>query len=93
MAQYQIMRWRGIPSQVRVSEGGEELSAMLSNAFQEYIDEVAMREGILGSDTYLDLWMWDDPQERAGRAQEVLEALVGELEAAGPQAATRPPAS
>ncbi|MBE7561007.1 virulence factor [bacterium] len=87
MAQYQIMRWKGIPSQVKAFDGNGEVSAMLSNAFQEYIDEVAMQEGLLGSDAYLDLWTWDEPVERPGGAQEVLDALVAELEAAGPRPA------
>ncbi len=88
MAQYQIMRWKGIPSQVKAFDGGGEVCAMLSNTFQEYIDEVAMQEGLLGSDVYLELWTWDDPSERAGVPQAVLDAVVAELEAAGPKAAT-----
>jgi hypothetical protein len=80
MARYRILFWRGIPAQVKVEEGGRWRSAALSERWQQEIDRVAMADGIVGSDEYLDEWQWSDVQERPGTAAEVLESLVTELE-------------
>ena len=80
MAEFQILYWRDIPAQVRVFDGRKPLSKKMSERFQETIDQVAMEEGLEGSDEYLDLWSWTDRQEREGDAQELLDLLVSELE-------------
>ena len=48
--------------------------------FQEEIDKIAMREGLAGTDDYLNQWRWTPKQERPGTAEEVAEALIQELE-------------
>jgi Virulence factor len=82
MARYRILSWRDIPAQVKVSEEGRRpLSAPLSERWQQEIDRVAMRDGLVGTDEYLAEWEWSPEVERPGSAEDVLEALVAELEA------------
>jgi hypothetical protein len=85
MARYRILAWRDIPAQVKVfADDGGELKAPLSDRFQEEIDRVAMDEGLIGSNEYLEQWAWSEDLERPGTPAEVLEAVVAELEASFP---------
>ncbi|MSR83745.1 MAG: hypothetical protein EXS58_12620 [Candidatus Latescibacteria bacterium] len=81
MANYQVLYWRDIPAQLKAYEGSRPISQPLSERFQLEIDRVAMKEGLVGSDEYLDQWQWSEAQERPGTAREVLEELAEELEA------------
>jgi Virulence factor len=82
MARYRVLSWRDIPAQVKVfEEGRRPLSATLSERWQQEIDRVAMRDGLVGTDDYLSQWEWSQDAERDGSAEDVLEALVTELEA------------
>jgi hypothetical protein len=38
-----------------------------------------MEQGLVGSDAYLEQWHWGEIEERAGTADEVLDALEHEL--------------
>ncbi|MDA0746328.1 MAG: virulence factor [bacterium] len=82
MAVYQVLCWGEIPSQVRVFEGKRPVSRQMPERFQLEIDRVAMAKGLFGTDAYLDQWEWSKKEERPGDAEEVLEALIRELEAA-----------
>lgn len=80
MASYRVMSWHGIPSQVRaIDESGSAVSRQLPPFFQQEIDRVAMAEGLIDSDDYLEGWAWSDPLERDGSAQTVAEAIVIEV--------------
>jgi len=80
MATYQVMSWRGIPSQVKVNdESGSTVRKQLPAFFRQEIDRVAMAEGIIESDAYLEAWAWSDEVAREGTADEVAAALVDEL--------------
>ncbi len=82
MATYQILYWHDIPSQVRVrGEGRERVSMMLSSRFQEAIDNAAMYAGLIGSDDYTNAFQWSEPQPREGNPQDIVNAVVAELEA------------
>jgi hypothetical protein len=81
MARYQVLCWRSIPAQVKAYEGKRPVSQALSERFQVEIDRIAMNEGLVGSDEYLDQWQWGEDQERPGPAREVLEQVAAELEA------------
>jgi cvfA/B/C family virulence factor len=82
MARYRILSWRDIPAQVKVfEEGRRPLSVTLSERWQQEIDRVAMRDGLVGTDDYLSQWEWSQDAERDGSAEDVLDALVSELEA------------
>ncbi len=80
MATYRVMTWRGIPAQVKASdESGVDASNQMPPFFQQEIDRVAMSEGLLDSDEYLEDWKWSEELEREGSAQEVADAVVIEL--------------
>ena len=80
MTEYQVLAWRGIPAQVRVSGGGRRISGQLPPRYQEEIDRVAMEEGLFGSDDYLEQWKWGPRRQRAGDdPKQVLDTVVGEL--------------
>ena len=84
MARYRVMSWRGIPSQVKATdETGATAARMLPNTWQQEIDRVAMREDLAGTDEYLELWGWSAESERPGTVDEVAEAVLAELVAAG----------
>ncbi len=92
MADLVILSWRDIPAQVVVKAGRRSAKRELSKRFIEAIDRVAMREGAVGTDIYLEQWRRSDPTpcgddleaEAAAAAerlerdydQEVLKALV-----------------
>ena len=81
MAEYRVLSWGEIPAQVKVKgDDGKRLSGPLPPRYQEEIDRVAMEEGLAGSDEYLDRWQWGPPQEQVGSAQEVLDAVLAELD-------------
>ncbi len=83
MAGYQVLYWRDIPAQVRVHGGRRPLSRQMPDWFQLEIDRVAMRDGLTGTDAYLDAWHWSEKLEWTGaeeEADEVAEAIVRQLE-------------
>jgi hypothetical protein len=81
MARYRVMTWQGIPAQVQVSDdSGASVKKQMPAFFQQEIDRVAMRDGIIDSDEYLEAWVWSETAEREGSAEEVAEALLVELE-------------
>lgn len=83
MAKYQVMRWRGIPVQVKaVDDAGQVVTRPLPGFFQKEIDRVAMAEGLIDSDDYLEGWGWSETHEREGAAEEVAEAVAEETAAA-----------
>ena len=83
MARYRILSWQDIPSVIKASgDDGVEISRQLPDVFQQEIDAQAMKQGLVGSDEYLEQWAWSEPQERAGQPEAVLDELVAELEAA-----------
>ena len=85
MASYQVMFWKHIPSQVKAWDGGAEVKRMLPDRFQAAIDAYAMKDGSTDMDAYLDGWRWGPTEERTGAPQDVLDAVVNELDAANPR--------
>ena len=85
MAKYQIMYWKEIPAQVKAMDDQEEFSFPLPPRFQEVIDEIAMREGDLDSDAYLDGWHWGEIQELPGTAEQVAQKVAADVDAQYPQ--------
>ncbi len=82
MTRYRILSWGGIPAQIKVVEDGRRpLSVPLPDWFTQEIDRVAMRDGLIGTDAYLERWSWSADTERAGSADEVAADLVREIEA------------
>jgi hypothetical protein len=80
MANYQIVYWQDIPSQVDARDGGKAHKEPLSQRFQELIDLVAMKKKITQSDDYINGWSKSDKSERAGSASDVARSVAQELE-------------
>jgi hypothetical protein len=82
VAQYQILYWKDVPAQVKVfPDGGRPTSRQMPDRFQVEIDRIAMQEGLVGTDDYLNQWHWTAKQERPGNVAELLDELIKELEA------------
>ena len=84
MARYSIIFWKDIPAQIKVSDEAGEISAVLPERFQQAIDTAAMAENGAEEDAYLAGWRVGEEKNRTGSAQEVLEALLAELDEAYP---------
>ena len=76
----QLLYWQEIPSLVRVTaDDGTQLSRQLPDWFQQEIDRVAMEQGLIGSDAYLEQFAWRDLEPRDGAPNDVLDAVEAEL--------------
>ena len=84
MTDYQVTRWRELPSMVTARSGEETVKATLAARFQEAIDEAAMRLGDTGADDYLAGWDRSPWTEADGAPADVLDRVVTELEADWP---------
>jgi hypothetical protein len=84
MTEYQVTRWRDLPSMVAARSGDEIVKSQLAPRFQEAIDEAAMRLGDTGADDYLSGWAQSPWTDAAGAPADVLDRVVAELEAAWP---------
>ena len=92
MANYHVMFWKHIPSQVKAWEGDTEVKRMLPDYFQAAIDAYAMKDGSTDMDAYLDGWQWGPIEDRAGAPKEVVGAVIDELTAANPRSSLMNPA-
>ncbi len=75
MARVHVLFWQEIPSVVRVGDAKRQLP----DWFQQEIDRVAMEQGLLGSDAYLEQWEWRDLGDRDGGEVEIAEQVEAEL--------------
>lgn len=75
MSEYQIMRWREIPSMVIARQAETTIKVMLASRFQEAIDEAAMRLGEIDADAYTAGWN-RDPWVEAPESPDVLAAQI-----------------
>ncbi len=75
MARVQVLFWQDIPAVVRAGE----VKRQLPEWFQQEIDRVAMEQGLVGSDAYLEQWEWRDYGERDGSEAQAVDQVVGEL--------------
>ena len=86
MATYQVLYWQELPSQVKAEDPSGEHHIELPQRFQEEIDRVATERGAIGTDAYLDGWIWGDEIDRDGSAEEVAKAIAAEIETKFPEA-------
>ena len=84
MTEYQVTRWRELPSMVAARAGDEVVKAELAPRFQEAIDEAAMRLGDDGADDYLAGWERTPWTPADGPPGEVLARVTSELDAEWP---------
>jgi hypothetical protein len=80
VTEYQVTRWRELPSMVAARAGDETLKAELAPRFQEAIDEAAMRLGDIGADDYLMGWDRTPWTAADGSPAEVLDRVTAELD-------------
>ncbi|NUR78126.1 MAG: hypothetical protein HOQ28_17785 [Thermoleophilia bacterium] len=79
----QVLYWQKIPSLIRVTaDDGTQLSRQLPEWFQQEIDRVAMEQGLIGSDAYLEEWAWRDLEARDGAPNDVLDSVERQLTSA-----------
>jgi methanogenic corrinoid protein MtbC1 len=81
VAQYQILYWQDLPSQVKAWDDFEEVKVDLPPVFIARIDQAAHRLGLTQGDDYLAQLRWSEPADRAGTPSEVAAAVRLELEA------------
>lgn len=84
MAEYQVTRWRDLPSMVATRADDKTVKSELAPRFQEAIDEAAMRLGDTGADDYLAGWQRSPWTEADGTPSEVLDRVTAELDAEWP---------
>ena len=80
MARYQIVYWQQIPSMVEARGEDGVHKVELHERFQQLIDFSAMKQGLAGTDAYLEQWKKSRRQNRPGSAAEVAQAISAELE-------------
>jgi Virulence factor len=83
MANYKILFWQEIPTQIKAEDDLDEVTVMLDDKFMAQVDILAAKRGLQSTDDYLAQWKWSEEEEREGSAHEVAEALKAELEAKG----------
>ena len=96
MARYRVLAWRDIPTQVQAAdETGATVNRMLARWFMQEISRITMREGLAGTDDYLEAFAWSEWTEREGGAEAVADAVVAGHSAAllldGHAALSHPP--
>ncbi len=80
MATLVVLSWRDIPAQVVVKAGRKTAKRELSKRFIEAIDRVAMRDGAIGTDVYLEQWRRSDPTPCGDDLEAEAEAAAERLE-------------
>ena len=80
MTEFQVTRWRELPSMVAARSGEETAKVQLAARFQEAIDEAAMRLGDTGATDYLEGWERSPWTEADGSPAEVLDRVAAELD-------------
>jgi hypothetical protein len=84
MTEYQVTRWRELPSMITARAGRDVVKAELAGRFQEAIDEAAMRLGDTGADDYLAGWERTPWITADGTPAEVLDRVTAELDVEWP---------
>jgi hypothetical protein len=82
MAWVKVLSWRGIPTSVKArGEDGRRVSRTMPEWFGKEMDRVAMREGLISEDDYLEQLAWSDEFEEPGDAEAAADAVVARLAA------------
>jgi hypothetical protein len=79
---YQILYWRDLPSSIKAWDDFGEVKMDLPSKFADRIDAAAQKLGLTSGDAYTAELKWGEEQERPGVPEDVVKALVKELEAA-----------
>lgn len=80
MARYRVLSWREIPTQVEVSDDtGARVKRPMPRWYMQEVSRITMREGLAGTDAYLEEFAWSEDVEQPGSAEEVADAVMAEL--------------
>ena len=80
MTRYRVLAWRDIPTQVEATEtSGVVVKRPMPRWFMQEVSRITMREGLAGTDDYLDEFAWSADAERDGSADEVATAVSADL--------------
>ncbi|MFP3855413.1 MAG: virulence factor, partial [Anaerolineales bacterium] len=60
MAEYKVLYWHGIPTQVRAEDENGRTGVQLPERFQLAIDEAAMAAHLIDEDDYLEGFRWSE---------------------------------
>jgi hypothetical protein len=83
MATYKVLAWRDIPTQIHATDdSGAVVKQPMPKWFMQEVSRITMREGLAGTDDYLEAFAWSEPVAREGTAADVAEAVNAELCAA-----------
>lgn len=82
MTRYQIVYWRDIPVHVKVRDGRTRQSRPLSPRFQETVHRAAYRAKAIHGDAYMSGWTQSDWQDQDDSTENVIRAVVQQIEAA-----------
>ncbi|MEE3233511.1 MAG: virulence factor [Candidatus Latescibacterota bacterium] len=72
---YKILFWREIPAQLKIFDGRRPVSHQLDKKFQISIDRIAMNEGLMDDDSYLEHWNWSKKEEFLGTLDELIKKI------------------
>ena len=81
MAQVTIVYWRDMPAQIIVGKGRRGAKAPLPERFEQAIDRVAMKNGMVDSDAYMADWRKAEPFSVEGEADAVADAQAAQIDA------------
>lgn len=80
MTSYRVLAWREIPTQIEATDAsGATVKRPMPRWFMQEISRITMREGLAGTDDYLESFAWSEAVEREGTADEVAAAVSAEL--------------
>jgi len=82
VVKYQILYWRDLPASIRAWDDFGEVKLDLPAKFAERIDAMALKLGLTTGDDYTSQLKWGEEQSRPGVPEEVVQAIIKELEAA-----------
>jgi len=74
-----VVYWRDIPAQVIVKAGRKTERRQLDKRFEIAIDAAAMRDGMTGTDAYLEQWRRADPVSVEGDMAQAADTAVERL--------------
>jgi hypothetical protein len=79
MTRYRVLAWRDIPTTIEARDATGVVKRAMPRWFMQEISRITMREGLAGTDDYLEAFAWTAPVEREGTPEEVAAAVSAEL--------------
>jgi hypothetical protein len=80
MTRYRVLAWRDIPTQVQAwDDTGARTNRPMPRWYMQEVSRITMREGLAGTDAYLEEFAWSAAVERPGSPDEVADAVMAEI--------------